>query len=180
MLKHFPVLFLILLLPSLVSARWIDDIAVIENSAVGTVAFSHYQHLEALGKNCVFCHNEVFNIDPQKNQPVSMAEMAKGQSCGACHNGQKAFTVAENCASCHPLGDIVFNVAEGDASFSHEVHTEMYSCSDCHPDLFIPDRSRNQRVSMDEMSAGASCGACHDGDTAFSVDENCSSCHAME
>jgi len=27
--------------------------------------------------------------------------MEEGKSCGACHNGTKAFTVADNCDSCH-------------------------------------------------------------------------------
>ncbi|HUL00242.1 MAG TPA: c(7)-type cytochrome triheme domain-containing protein [Nitrospirota bacterium] len=34
---------------------------------------------------------------------VTMQEMDKGQSCGACHNGQKAFDVKDknNCKKCH-------------------------------------------------------------------------------
>ncbi len=179
MLRYFTCFCVLLLLPELGLARWIDDIARIENPAIGTVNFSHYAHLEALGKNCVFCHNRVFNIDPAKNQPISMAEMEKGQSCGACHNGQKAFSVSENCSSCHPTTDINFSVAEGNALFSHELHSDIYSCSDCHPDIFLPDRSQRPVLSMDEMVDGRSCGACHDGDTAFSVEDNCDSCHDM-
>jgi len=34
-------------------------------------------------------------------------------------------------------------------------------------------------MTMEQMSAGESCGACHDGSTAFSVDESCDTCHAM-
>ena len=91
----------ITLLPTLATARWIEDIATIENENIGTIEFSHYQHLEALGKDCVLCHNEVFHIDPKKNPPVSMEEMAEGKSCGACHNGEAAFSVQEDCYSCH-------------------------------------------------------------------------------
>jgi c(7)-type cytochrome triheme protein len=32
-------------------------------------------------------------------------------------------------------------------------------------------------VSMDQMGQGESCGACHDGDTAFTVEDNCGNCH---
>jgi c(7)-type cytochrome triheme protein len=30
-----------------------------------------------------------------------MDEMEKGKSCGACHDGKTAFTVKENCDTCH-------------------------------------------------------------------------------
>lgn len=178
MLKLLAIICL-LAAPSLVSARWIEDIATIENSAVGSVNFSHYQHLEAVGKDCVLCHNRVFNIDTSKNQPISMAEMEQNKSCGVCHNGSKAFAVTGDCASCHPTHDINFKVEEGDALFSHEAHTRMYSCSDCHPDLFLPDSARSKTANMEQMAEGESCGACHDGDTAFSVEEDCESCHDM-
>ena len=178
MLKYIAFAFLIIL-PTLASARWIEDIVDLENAAVGTVRFSHYQHLEAVGNDCVLCHNRVFHIDTSKNRSASMADMEQKQSCGACHNGSKAFSVTGDCASCHPTRDISFKVEEGDALFSHEVHTGSYSCSDCHPDLFIADTGRSDTISMEQMAEGESCGACHDGDTAFSVEENCENCHDM-
>lgn len=170
---------LILLIPAVVSARWIEDIAIIDNAAVGSVSFSHYQHLEAVGNNCVLCHNQLFQIETSKNLPVSMADMQQGKSCGGCHNGSKAFSVTGDCASCHPTRDISFNVEAGDALFSHEIHTGVYSCSDCHPDLYIPETGRNSRTSMEQMASGTSCGVCHDGDTTFSSDANCENCHDM-
>jgi c(7)-type cytochrome triheme protein len=30
-----------------------------------------------------------------------MADMQKGFSCGACHNGTRAFSVKANCSRCH-------------------------------------------------------------------------------
>jgi len=170
---------LCLLLPTVATARWIEDIAIIENVAVGQVSFSHYQHLEAVGNNCVLCHNQLFQIDNSKNPPVSMAEMQQGKSCGGCHNGSKAFAVSGDCGSCHLTHDINFEVEAGNAQFSHEIHTGNYSCSDCHPDLFIPAVGRNSRVTMEQMAAGKSCGACHDGNTAFSSEADCESCHDM-
>lgn len=91
----------LLLLPALVSARWIEDIVTFPVEDAGQVHFSHYQHLDILGKDCVLCHNETFHIDPKKNPPFSMEQMEEGKSCGACHNGNKAFSVEDNCDSCH-------------------------------------------------------------------------------
>jgi c(7)-type cytochrome triheme protein len=100
MLKY-SLFFCLFLIPSLVSARWIEDIVIFENEDYGNIAFSHYQHLDILGKDCVLCHNQVFHIDPKKNPAFSMADMEQGKSCGACHNGDKAFSVEENCDTCH-------------------------------------------------------------------------------
>ncbi len=168
-----------ILIPTLVGARWIEDLVSMPNEATGSVQFSHYRHLEALGNDCVLCHNRLFHIDVDKNQPVSMAEMEQGKSCGSCHNGEKAFSVTDNCSSCHPTRPISFSTEAGEALFSHELHTGIYGCSDCHPSLFAADSERNPPVSMGQMEQGESCGACHDGDTAFSVEENCEACHQM-
>ena len=100
-MSRYIVVICLMLLPSLVCARWIKDIVVFENEDYGNIQFSHYQHLEAVGKDCVLCHNRVFHIDPKKNKPASMEEMEQGKSCGACHNGKVAFSVTEDCESCH-------------------------------------------------------------------------------
>lgn len=168
-----------LALPGLATARWIDDIVKMDVEETGPVNFSHYNHLEALGKKCTLCHNKVFNIVTSKNPAFSMDDMRKGKSCGACHNGTKAFAVDSDCSSCHPTRDITFKVDDGDAMFPHSVHTEMYGCGDCHTGVFIPDTKKSKRYTMEQMNAGESCGACHDGDTAFSVEEACDSCHDM-
>lgn len=173
------ILSFILLLPGVATARWIDDIVSMDVEATGSVDFSHYNHLDALGKKCTLCHNQVYNIVRSKNPEFSMDDMRKGKACGACHNGSKAFAVDDDCSACHPTHDITFAVEDGDALFPHSVHTEMYGCGDCHTGIFIPDHQKSTRFSMDEMSQGESCGACHDGDTAFSVEEACDSCHDM-
>jgi len=91
----------LLLIPTVSSSRWINDIVIFPVEDAGQVNFSHYQHLEILGKNCVLCHNDLFQIDPKKNPTFSMEEMEAGKSCGACHNGNQAFSVDDNCDSCH-------------------------------------------------------------------------------
>lgn len=169
---------LLCVLPTTLSARWITDRVTIHTASVGPVEFSHYNHLDAVGKNCPSCHNEIFHVVADKNPPFTMKQMEGGKSCGACHNGQRAFTVKENCATCHPAGKIVFSTDAGEAPFSHEIHLGMYGCSECHPALFLPERGKNT-ASMAQMEEGRSCGACHDGIVAFSVKENCDTCHQM-
>ena len=178
MLKYF-IPLLLLGLPALSSARWIEDIVRLDNAATGTVEFSHYQHLDAVGNDCALCHNRVFHIISKNNPPASMADMERGKSCGACHNDKKAFSVKSNCANCHPTGEVNFNTEAGDVLFSHQLHIEMYSCSDCHPDLFTPKAGHTRGISMQQMEAGTSCGACHDGNSAFSVEADCETCHDM-
>jgi c(7)-type cytochrome triheme protein len=178
-LRWITVTLLLLAMPTLTLARWIKDEVILKSDATGKVVFSHYNHLDAVGHNCPTCHNKIFNIVPEKNPAFTMADMEKGQACGACHNGERAFSVKENCATCHPTHDITFPVPDaGKVVFSHEVHTGMYSCSECHPGLFLPGEG-NRHFTMEEMAGGEACGACHDGSTAFTVEDNCDSCHQM-
>jgi len=139
----------------------------------GPTVFSHANHVEMY--SCGSCHTKLYSLAPNKR--VSMAAMEKGKSCGACHNAKDAFAVSQ-CDKCHPVKEVKFKVAKvGDVRFSHANHLGMYKCNDCHNKTF-PTRSGNKPVSMGEMKKAKSCGACHDGNTAFSVAGNCDSCHA--
>jgi c(7)-type cytochrome triheme protein len=182
MIRRWMILAILLMvaLPSVLYARWTKDKVYLQTNSVGKVEFSHYTHMEmeSVGKNCPACHNAVFHIVTKKNPPATMAEMAKGKSCGFCHNGKKAFSVAGDCTTCH-AGDIVYiNEDAGNITFPHKAHTGLFGCDECHPDVFKAERGANQ-VTMAEMEKGESCGACHDGSTAFGVSEGCDSCHAM-
>ncbi len=140
----------------------------------GPVIFGHKTHLGAY--KCAACHPKVFDMAVKK--PVAMAQMEKGKSCGACHNGKAAFGVAE-CAKCHLVKEVDFQVKDtGDVKFSHELHTAMYKCGDCHVKLYLPT-AKNKRKTMTQMEQAQSCGACHDGKAAFTVKENCDRCHKM-
>ena len=100
-------------------------------------------------------------------------------NCSTCHTDNLLTIHANSCSTCHPTKDISFKVPDvGNVTFSHDVHTSMFSCSDCHPGLFIPG-SGNKTFTMDQMGEGESCGACHDGDSAFTVNDNCDVCHQM-
>jgi len=170
---------LIILTASSAYARWIKDKAYIQTKSFGQVEFSHYNHLEAVGNDCPTCHNEIFHIVTKKNPTYSMADMEKGKSCGACHNGTRAFAVTGDCATCH-AGDLKWaNEDAGETTFPHQAHLDMdFGCSDCHPGLFKP-KYKGNKMTMDAMNGGKFCGACHDGSTAFSVEEDCESCHKM-
>ncbi len=60
------------------------------------VVFSHARHGELL--DCANCHPTIFEAKKGAN-PMSMASLALGQSCGVCH-GRVAFPNAE-CRLCH-------------------------------------------------------------------------------
>jgi len=169
---------LLVAVPSTLSARWIKDVVYLQTQDVGKVAFSHFNHLEAVGNNCPSCHNRIYNIVVDKNPAFTMQEMEKGKACGACHNGTKAFSVKGDCLTCH-VNEVFFVTDVGRIAFSHEVHTGAFGCSDCHPDTFKAEKGAN-KATMAQMEKGTSCGACHDGSTAFGVKEgnNCVTCHA--
>ena len=138
----------------------------------GPVLFSHTNHLKSM--QCNACHNALYATG--SNKAVSMADMEKGKSCGPCHDDKEAFSVSQ-CEKCHPVREVKFKVNKaGDVSFSHSTHLGMYKCNDCHTGTF-PTKKGSKPVSMAEMKNAKSCGACHDGEAAFTVNGNCDSCH---
>jgi c(7)-type cytochrome triheme protein len=63
------------------------------------------------------------------------------------------------------------------AVFSHWVHRMQYKCMACHDDLFKMKAGSNP-VTMDSMSEGKWCGACHNGKAAFESNfDTCPRCH---
>ena len=150
-----------------------EDIPI--QSTVGAIVFSHDAHIEMFG--CDECHPDTFKAKANSNQ-VGMKKMEAGESCGTCHDGDTAFGVAGDCVTCHSnAADVAIQAQDvGAVPFSHDVHTEMFGCGECHPDLFVAQANSNQ-VGMTRMEDGESCGACHDGDTAFGVGEACATCH---
>lgn len=75
-------------------------------------------------------------------------------------------------------GDITLKNTGGDVIFSHETHVvgAGEKCQECHSALFT-NAKQHKAVTMKAMQKGKSCGACHDGKTAFSVQGDCSKCH---
>lgn len=61
--------------------------------------------------------------------------------------------------------------------FPHWFHRIRFQCRVCHTELGFEMRAGANDVTMDEISKGKFCGACHNGDIAWSVD-NCGLCHS--
>jgi c(7)-type cytochrome triheme protein len=64
----------------------------------GKVIFDGKAHADA-GSKCADCHSKP-KLFEMKKVPLKMDDMKAGKSCGACHDGKKAFGVSE-CAKCH-------------------------------------------------------------------------------
>jgi len=145
---------------------------------VTDAVFSHQVHIGMF--KCPDCHTKTF---PYKTGALkaTMASMEKGKSCGSCHNGKDAFTVAGECDKCHKgykPGSITFKTEAGEANFSHEFHLGMYKCADCHTKTF-PFKAGMLKATMADMDKGKSCGACHNGKDAFISSGDCVKCHKM-
>jgi c(7)-type cytochrome triheme protein len=69
-----------------------------DNEGVRPVIFPHWFH--RIRYQCRVCHSELgFEMRAGAND-VTMQEITEGKFCGACHNGQIAWS-AENCDLCH-------------------------------------------------------------------------------
>ncbi len=66
------------------------------------VVFSHETHVVGNGLKCVSCHYQIFQM-AHGSYKMDMAKITKGDFCGRCHNGQRAFDVKDhkNCTRCH-------------------------------------------------------------------------------
>lgn len=63
------------------------------------------------------------------------------------------------------------------AVFPHWVHRMAYTCYACHDSLFKM-KAGEDLITMDQIQSGQSCGACHDGKTAFISNlSTCNRCH---
>jgi len=69
-------------------------------TGASNVIFSHDAHVTKHKQKCGECHYRIYTTIAQRKD-VTMAQMQNGQSCGACHNGQRAFDVKGTCNKCH-------------------------------------------------------------------------------
>lgn len=64
--------------------------------------------------------------------------------------------------------------------FPHWVHRIRFTCNVCHPSLF-PMKAGETAVTMEGISEGKQCGACHNGRIAWGVYmDTCSRCHRSQ
>lgn len=79
-------------------------------------------------------------------------------------------------------GDIVINnYSDGagmrPAIFPHWFHRVRFRCKVCHADLGFKFQAGGNEINMVKIIDGQFCGACHNGEIAWSV-ENCNMCHS--
>jgi len=79
-------------------------------------------------------------------------------------------------------GDIVINnYSDGagmrPAVFPHWFHRIRFRCKVCHADLGFKFKAGGNEINMVKIIDGQYCGACHNGNIAWSV-ENCDLCHS--
>jgi len=61
--------------------------------------FPHWVH--RIRYRCDACHDRLFKMESGANE-ITMDMINKGQACGTCHNGKRAFAVTfEGCDRCH-------------------------------------------------------------------------------
>jgi len=141
------------------------------------VKFNHENHMQY--STCSDCHSKGFAMGKGKTK-IAMSDLYQGKYCGSCHNGKKAF-VSTDCAKCHtnipaPKADLTYSAkGAGAVKFSHNFHTKMFKCDDCHSKVFTMKKG-GSKVNMDGMYKGQFCGKCHDGKTATAVTD-CGKCH---
>ena len=79
-------------------------------------------------------------------------------------------------------GDVVINEFSDEAGmrpviFPHWFHRIRFRCKVCHADLGFEFKAGGNKIDMLKIIDGEYCGACHNGDIAWSV-ENCDLCHS--
>ena len=79
-------------------------------------------------------------------------------------------------------GDVVINNYSDDAGmrpvvFPHWFHRIRFRCKVCHADLGFKFQAGGNEINMLKIIDGEYCGACHNGEVAWSV-ESCDVCHS--
>jgi len=79
-------------------------------------------------------------------------------------------------------GDVVINNYSDAAGmrpvvFPHWFHRVRYRCKVCHADLGFKFQAGGNEINMVKIIDGQFCGACHNGEVAWSI-ENCNMCHS--
>jgi len=133
------------------------------------IPFSHAQHGDSLGLNCVYCHAEVLD--------GGAAGMPTKSSCLDCHR-----VPVSTSPSLETLDRVLQAMPENPwireprlpthVRFHHVRHRQAgVSCLECHGSLAEIDAGRQAAVDMQ------SCITCHRTDSARGASTDCSVCH---
>ncbi len=164
------------------------------------VVFSHGSHVAFERDGCTGCHPQLFPMLKLAPEPTHRA-MDVGRSCGACHDGKKAFGVRDSAsyAACHSgmrtrqmaaAQAAANNVAPaaarpvpkphafprgadspGVVTFRHATH--LRGAGGCRACHPRPFRMAPAPPTPGGGMHGAgACGACHDGKRAFAADDS--------
>jgi len=148
--------------------------------------FDHKVHTMDAGLECADCHDELFSEEAgaaAEEENFTMAAMAEGQFCGACHDGDSAFATDTNCGACHAISEEQITWDEPTkVAFNHSSHVEDFEleCSSCHSKTFSMKKgaaAAQKDFTMAAFKDGKYCGSCHNGDDAFDSASQCESCH---
>jgi c(7)-type cytochrome triheme protein len=73
-----------------------------EAKPMAPVTFSHKVHVTQNKLQCPACHTKLFQMK-KHSAKITMAAINKGEFCGNCHNGKKAYAATDpkNCVRCH-------------------------------------------------------------------------------
>jgi len=67
----------------------------------GQVTFRHKTHVKPEAADCTVCHPKMWSMKKGAKKPeITHKAMKKGEYCGKCHEGKKAFGLDE-CDNCH-------------------------------------------------------------------------------
>lgn len=156
-------------------------------------SFPHQVHTTWV--TCKSCHTALFKM---AEEAVTMDD------CGTCHD-KVAFPIKGECGRCHPAmkkkppkeppkekllqGDVQLTRSKSSdvspkeialAIFPHLPHRVLFRCYACHNQLFPIKAEDLKPITMQDITAGKSCGVCHNGKTAFGGDDlgTCTRCHS--
>ncbi|MCF6280642.1 MAG: hypothetical protein L3J28_00275 [Candidatus Polarisedimenticolaceae bacterium] len=161
----------------------VGDIAIDESTAEEVVV----EEIEEPAVEEVAVEEEVIEEEAVAEEEVvteviiAEAEVAEAESEEEAVVGEDGFDTEGNVQVVY--GDIVMTrteeaMREGEVEavvFPHWFHRIRFRCKVCHEDTFMSDKGEN-KIDMDMISAGESCGMCHDGNVAWDPLE-CEACH---
>lgn len=135
------------------------------------------------GMRDIFTDELKSDIDPNHQRHINA-----GLTCMDCHHRMvhggeyRAAVDLNRCSECHreqageiSMSEIVMGEGDSAVSFRHDTHGAMFSCDQCHTDLF-PMKAGVSEISFDDHTSSNYCYSCHNGRMAS---YDCNSCHGQ-